>query len=352
MQDESVYNRIDRKKQIAEKVEQIMLKSDSWPASLEMMEERVRTLVGCEWSELEKGWVAQYRQLFCGIFALLKGTVNNSMGIQLNNDILKTIKTYIGRDQIMIMHSNLSHPCAHLRKVCEEQGFSVKSCDISFSRLNQDTHPSVITFVVKLNGQELFLSTSRFINLSDIQTLIRGYNSENSEAAKKVELERKKVKCYEVWVENFLKSTKLEMSIVGPCDVFARCLITLLRTSEDVIYRDVPEGSAYKSIPLLQRAQIWVRSNGITTRQTVRNFNTKLPKSAVGQLVMRKIPKTGVTDLIHKEITRAQQKHAFEVWKEKQRKLYNGKKRTGSLRFHVRKRREELREQLYVDLQN
>jgi len=134
------------------------------------------------------------------------------------------------------------------------------------------------------------------------------------------------------------------MSIVGSCDVFARCLITLLRTSEDVIYRDVPEASTHKSIHLSQRAQIWVRSNGVTTRQTVRNFSNKLPKSAVGQLVMRKIPKTGVTDLIHMEIMRAQQKHAFEIWKEKQRKLYNGNKITGSLRYHVRKRREELRE--------
>jgi len=349
MQDESVYNRIDRKKQIAEKVEEIMLKSDSWPASLEMMEERVRTLVGCEWSELEKGWVAQYRQLFSGIFALLKGTVKNSMGIWLNIDILKTIKSYVGKDQIMIMHSNLSHPCAHLRKICEEQGFYVKSRAISFSRSNQVTYSPVITFVVKLNGQELFLSTNRFINLSDIQTLIRGYNSENSEAAKKVELERKKVQLYEAWVKNFLKSTKLEISIVGPCDVFARCLITLLRKSEDVIYRDIPGASAHKSTYLLQRPQIWVRSNGITTRQTVSNFNNKLPKSAVGKLVMHKIPETGVTDLIHMEIKRAQQKHAFEIWKENQRKLCNGKKRTGSLRYYVRNRR-EVREQLSGDL--
>jgi len=335
-----------------------MTKSQSWPASLEVMEERVRTFISCEWSKLESGWVKQHRQLFSGTFAILKETVNCVIGVELSIDIIEVIASYRGKDEIIIMHSNLPRPCAHLRNICEELGYGVRSYEMGSVKPPLVTYPPIITFVVHLNGKELFLSADRFINLSDIWKLIRGLDCENDV----VKLAQNKISAYETWVEKFLKSKKLEMSLLGPRDVFTRCLLTKLKHSDDINYKDIipkVDCNRVKYSTVIARPQLLVKSNGITTRVTIRYFHARRPKATVGQLVMQNIPppnplEEAFADLLNSEIKRAQLKHAFEVWKLMQRKHYTGKKRTSSIRNHVRKKRKEMKVQnsLHQQLQD
>lgn len=358
MPNESVQSTIDRKIQIARNVEEIMTKSHSWPASLDVMEERVRTFINCEWSKLERGWVKHYRQLFSGTFSILKETVKGFIGVELSIEIIEVIASYRGKDKLIIIHSNLPRPCAHLRNICEELGYDVKSYEMGSIKPPLVTYSPIITFVVQLNGKELFLSTDRFINLGDIWKLIRGLNSENDV----VDVTQNKISMYETWVTKFLKSKKLEMSLLGPRDVFTRCLITKLKHSEDINYKDIipkVDTNRVKYSTVIARPQLVIKSNGIITKVTIRYFHTKPPKATIGQLVLQTIPppsldEWGVGGLLHSEIRRAQHKHAFEVWKLMQRKHYKGKKRTTSLRDHVRKRRKEMKVQnsLHQQLQD
>jgi len=342
----SVHDQVSRKIQIAMKVDEIMTKSQSWPASLEVMEERVRTFTDSGWSDLEKGWVKRYRKLFSGTFSLLKETVKVAIGVELCVDIIEVIAAYRGKGEIIIMHSNLPRPCAHLRNICTELGWGVKSYEMGSVKPPLVTYPPVITFVVYLNGQELFLSAERFVDLGDIWKLIRGVEFDCAAVA----VARSKIKEWETWVEKFLKSKKLEMSLIGPRDVFTRCMLTKLKNSDDINYKDwvqKVDSSKMRYHQPCSRPQLLVKSNGITTRVTIRYFHTGRPKATVGQLAMLKIPppnpyEAGVAELIHSEVRRAQLKHAFEVWKLIERKNFSSKKRPSALRSHLRKRRKEM----------
>jgi len=126
--------------------------------------------------------------------------------------------------------------------------------------------------------------------------------------------------------------------------VFSRFLVKKLKYSEDIKYKDVAPSSS------VARPQLLVKSNGITTRVTIRHLITRPPKITILQRVIgEKSPQNpyeaAVSECVDGEIRRTQLKHAFEVWKLMEKKNYSGKKRPSNLRDFVRKKRKEMKGQ-------